>query len=53
MKQILLESYASEQVRDEMQMEDDYIKDLLDKDKLLAEQKKELGLKKSLRCYEK
>ena len=36
----LLEAYASEQVRDEMQIEDDYIKELLDKDFLIAEQKK-------------
>ena len=38
----LLEAYASKQVRDEMQIEDNFINELLDRDKLIAEQKKEI-----------
>ena len=41
----LLEAYATKKVRNEMQLEDDYLNELLMKDKLISKQKEELTKK--------
>ena len=44
----LREAYESKQVREEMQMEDDYINELLMKDKIIAEQEKAIEEKEKV-----